>query len=68
MLAKFAPRAFSAPVRYNAGAPLRAAFRPAVVARRTVTTDAASSHADKEDVPDVCGSHPQPITAQVLHP
>ncbi|KAK0278967.1 alpha subunit of pyruvate dehydrogenase [Friedmanniomyces endolithicus] len=52
MLAKFAPRAFSAPVRYNAGAPLRAAFRPAVVARRTVTTDAASSHADKEDVPD----------------
>ncbi|TKA73350.1 Pyruvate dehydrogenase E1 component subunit alpha, mitochondrial [Friedmanniomyces simplex] len=52
MLSKFAPRAFTVPVRYNAGAPLRAAFRPAVVARRTVTTDAASSHAEKADVPE----------------
>lgn len=49
MLSKFAPRAFAAPVRYNA--PVRAAFSPAV--RRSVTTDAASSHAEKADVPAV---------------
>ncbi|KAK5114771.1 alpha subunit of pyruvate dehydrogenase [Meristemomyces frigidus] len=48
MLSKFAPRTFAAPVRYNA--PVRAAFSPAVV-RRSVTTDAASSHAEKADVP-----------------
>lgn len=50
MLSKFAPRAFTAPVR--TAAPLRAAFSPAV-ARRTVTTDAASSSVDKSQVPDV---------------
>jgi hypothetical protein len=51
MLSRFAPRAFVAPVRYNA--PVRAtAFSPLV--RRTVTTDAASSHAEKSDVPSVC--------------
>ncbi|KAK3676178.1 alpha subunit of pyruvate dehydrogenase [Recurvomyces mirabilis] len=49
MLSRFAPRAFLAPVRCNA--PLRAAFSPAVV-RRTVTTDAASTHAEKSDIPD----------------
>ncbi|KAK5137935.1 alpha subunit of pyruvate dehydrogenase [Meristemomyces frigidus] len=49
MLSRFAPRAFAAPARYNA--PVRAAFTPAVV-RRSVTTDAASSHAEKDDVPD----------------
>ncbi|KAK5708117.1 alpha subunit of pyruvate dehydrogenase [Elasticomyces elasticus] len=49
MLSRFAPRAS---VRYNA--PIRAAFRPATVVKssRFVTTDAASSHAEKEDVPD----------------
>ena len=51
MLSRFAPRAFVAPVRYNA--PVRAAFSPAIV-RRGVTTDAASSHAEKSDVPSVC--------------
>lgn len=49
MLSKFAPRAFAAPVRY---APVRPAFSPAVV-RRSVTTDAASSHAERSDVPSV---------------
>ena len=51
MLSKFAPRAAFA-------APLRSAYTPitttrAAFARRTVTTDAASSHADKSDVPSV---------------
>ena len=56
MLSKFAaPRAFTAPARYNA--PIRAAFNP-VVARRSVTLDAASSHAEKDDVPDVCSFIP----------
>ncbi|KAH9827700.1 Pyruvate dehydrogenase E1 component subunit alpha, mitochondrial [Teratosphaeria destructans] len=48
MLSRFAPRAFTAPVRYNAS--VRAVVSPAVV-RRSVTTDAASSHAEKSDVP-----------------
>ncbi|KAF2159714.1 hypothetical protein M409DRAFT_60634 [Zasmidium cellare ATCC 36951] len=43
MLSRFAPRAFAAPVRSNA-----ARFTPAL---RTVTTDAASSHVEKSDVP-----------------
>ncbi|KAK3067385.1 alpha subunit of pyruvate dehydrogenase, partial [Teratosphaeriaceae sp. CCFEE 6253] len=51
MLTRFAPRAFTAPIRHNAITPIRAAFSPSL-ARRTVTTDAASSHADKSDVPD----------------
>jgi len=51
MLSRFAPRAFTAaPLRCPA--PVRAALRPAVV-RRSVTTDAASSHAEKDDVPAV---------------
>ena len=51
MLSRFAPRAFVAPVRYNV--PVRAtAFSPVV--RRSVTTDAASSHAEKSEVPSVC--------------
>lgn len=45
MLSRFAPRAFAAPVRSNA-----ARFTPAL---RTVTTDAASSHVEKSDVPEV---------------
>ncbi|EMC99387.1 hypothetical protein BAUCODRAFT_31706 [Baudoinia panamericana UAMH 10762] len=55
MLSKFVPRAFAAPARFNAAAtatPFKAAVSPAVaVARRSVTTDAASSHAEKADVP-----------------
>ncbi|KAI7098981.1 Pyruvate dehydrogenase E1 component subunit alpha [Hortaea werneckii] len=47
MLSRFAPRALAAPTRY---APARKAFSPAVV-RRSVTTDAASSHAEKSEVP-----------------
>ncbi|KAK4623646.1 Pyruvate dehydrogenase E1 component subunit alpha, mitochondrial [Fulvia fulva] len=43
MLSRFAPRAFAAPIRHNA-----ARLTPAV---RTVTTDAASSHVEKSDVP-----------------
>jgi len=43
MLSKFAPRAFAAPTRFNAVRRM-----PAL---RTVTTDAASSHAEKDDVP-----------------
>ena len=51
MLSRFAPRAFVAPVRYNV--PVRStAFSPVV--RRSVTTDAASSHAEKSEVPSVC--------------
>lgn len=49
MLARFAPRALSAPVRRAAFQPLRAA----PIARRSVTTDAAASHVNKEDVPEV---------------
>jgi pyruvate dehydrogenase E1 component alpha subunit len=45
MLSRFAPRALAAPVRLNA-----ARFTPAV---RTVTTDAASSHVEKSEVPEV---------------
>jgi pyruvate dehydrogenase E1 component alpha subunit len=45
MLSRFAPRALAAPVRLNA-----ARFTPAL---RTVTTDAASSHAEKSDIPEV---------------
>lgn len=49
MLSRFAAHAVkAAPLRSQA--PLRAAIRPAVV-RRSVTTDAASSHAEKDDVP-----------------
>lgn len=48
MLTRFAPRALTATVRSNA-----ARYAPAI---RTVTTDAASSHVDKSDVPSVCGS------------
>lgn len=52
MLSRFAAHAVkAAPLRSQA--PLRAAIRPAVV-RRSVTTDAASSHAEKDDVPAVC--------------
>lgn len=43
MLSRFAPRAFAAPVRYNA-----ARFTPTL---RTVTTDAASTHAEKSEIP-----------------
>ena len=53
MLSRFAPRALAAPTRY---APARKAFSPAVV-RRSVTTDAASSHAEKSDVPSVKMTH-----------
>lgn len=45
MLSRFAPRAFTAPIRSNA-----ARLTPAL---RTVTTDAASSHVEKSDVPEV---------------
>lgn len=44
MLSRFAPRAAAAPK----------ALRFAPVARRNVTTDAASSHVDKSEVPSVC--------------
>lgn len=44
MLSRFAPRAAAAPK----------ALRLAPVARRNVTTDAASSHVDKNEVPSVC--------------
>ncbi|EME45319.1 hypothetical protein DOTSEDRAFT_71147 [Dothistroma septosporum NZE10] len=43
MLSRLAPRAFAAPVRHNA-----ARLTPAA---RSVTTDAASSHVEKSDVP-----------------
>lgn len=53
MLSRFAPRAFTAaaPIRYNA-----ARFASPVMAqsKRTVTTDAASSHVEKSEVPKVC--------------
>ncbi|KAK5118313.1 alpha subunit of pyruvate dehydrogenase [Meristemomyces frigidus] len=63
MLSKIAPRAFTAPVRYSAYAsPVRAAFSPAVVSRRTVTTDAASTHAEKSDIPD---ADDQPFTVKL---
>jgi hypothetical protein len=47
MLSRFAPRAFAAApaARFNA---IRC-----MPALRTVTTDAASSHAEKDDVPEV---------------
>jgi len=54
MISKFAPRAFAAPIRYNA-----ARFNSPVMAqrvqqsRRNVTTDAASSHVEKSEVPTV---------------
>ena len=46
---------FSRAVRRQFVAPLRRNVNPfpIVNARRTVTTDAASSHADKEAVPEV---------------
>jgi hypothetical protein len=43
MLSRFAPRAAAAP----------RALRFAPVARRNVTTDAASAHVDKSEVPTV---------------
>jgi hypothetical protein len=46
MLARSALRSFGI-----AAAPNRQAYQ---LAKRTVTTDAASSHAEKDDVPDVC--------------
>jgi pyruvate dehydrogenase E1 component alpha subunit len=51
MLSRFAPRAFAAApaARFNAVRRM-----PAL---RTVTTDAASSHAEKDDVPEVGRSH-----------
>jgi pyruvate dehydrogenase E1 component alpha subunit len=49
MLSRFAPRAFAA----APAARLNAVRR--MPALRTVTTDAASSHAEKEDVPEVGG-------------
>ena len=51
MLSRFAPRAWTAPVRSSVAAPAR--FAPVVRSVRTVTTDAASSHAEKDDVPTV---------------
>jgi len=64
MLSKFAPRAFAAPVRYTAS--VRAtAFSPVV--RRSVTTDAASSHAEKSDVPAVrVAIYPQIVRGRAL--
>ncbi|OQO13674.1 Pyruvate dehydrogenase E1 component subunit alpha, mitochondrial [Cryoendolithus antarcticus] len=48
MFSRIAPRAFAAPVRRATFLP-RQNFTPAL---RTVTTDAASSHVDKSDVPE----------------
>nr|OQO32189.1 Pyruvate dehydrogenase E1 component subunit alpha, mitochondrial [Rachicladosporium sp. CCFEE 5018] len=48
MFSRIAPRAFTAPVRRATFLP-RQTFTPAL---RTVTTDAASSHVDKSDVPE----------------
>jgi len=64
MLSKFAPRAFAAPVRYTA--PVRATAISPVV-RRSVTTDAASSHAEKSDVPAVrVAMYPQVVRGRAL--
>lgn len=49
MISRFARRAFAAPVRLNA-----TRVTPAL---RTVTTDAASSHVEKSDVPSVCACY-----------
>ncbi|KAK6432840.1 alpha subunit of pyruvate dehydrogenase [Oleoguttula sp. CCFEE 5521] len=48
MFSRIAPRAFTAPIRRATFLP-RQTFTPAL---RTVTTDAASSHVDKSDVPE----------------
>jgi hypothetical protein len=50
MLSRFAPRSLTSSVRRAAFQPIRVA--PQVL--RTVTTDAASAHAEKDDVPSVC--------------
>ncbi|KAK3700571.1 alpha subunit of pyruvate dehydrogenase [Vermiconidia calcicola] len=57
MLSRFAPRAFAAPIRRNV--PVRAAFSP--IARRAVTTDAASTSLDN-DVPE---SDDQPFNVRL---
>jgi len=51
MLSRTLRKSFAAPLRRNAFAPIAAGQRPAF---RTVTTDAASSHADRDSVPSVC--------------
>jgi hypothetical protein len=50
MFLKAAPRASTLPLRLAAVAPRFTSLSP-----RYVTTDAASSHAEKEHVPEVCG-------------
>ncbi|GAB7360225.1 hypothetical protein MBLNU230_g7985t1 [Neophaeotheca triangularis] len=54
MLSRFAPRAFAAPIRSSFAPATRVARQtPALRATtRTVTTDAASSHAEKSEVPE----------------
>ena len=55
MLSRFAPRAFTAaPVRYNAARFASPVMAQRVQSRRSVTTDAASSHVEKSEVPAVC--------------
>ncbi|KAK4973236.1 hypothetical protein LTR28_011698, partial [Elasticomyces elasticus] len=50
MLSRFAPRSAASPLRRCAAQPLRSSTI-VTLARRAVTTDAASAHADKESVP-----------------
>ncbi|KAK4934208.1 hypothetical protein LTR28_010803, partial [Elasticomyces elasticus] len=50
MLSRFAPRSAAPPLRRCAAQPLRSSTI-VPLARRAVTTDAASAHADKESVP-----------------
>ena len=49
-------RGFTYPLRRNA---FPAPARSSIAARRAVTTDAASSHADRESVPDVSRPFPE---------
>lgn len=51
---------FSRALRTKATAPLRRVYAAPLAARRSVTTDAASSHADREAVPSV--SRPLPMS------
>lgn len=46
---------FSRALRTKAATPLRRVYAAPIAARRAVTTDAASSHADRDAVPSVSG-------------